>query len=291
VELTPLRSFVAVAREGHVTRAARSLGLTQPAVSAQLARLEAEVGTALFHRTAKGMALTEAGRVFLAHVERVLVDLDDGLTAVAELQGLQRGNLSLGGGATATTYLLPPVLGRFHERFPGVGLYVREAGSAAVVEAVSAGELDLGIITVPEESLTSRLVLRPWVDDELVLIVPPGHDLVGRSTFRWRDLDGQPLVLFEAGSVVRRRIDQALGDAGVTARIVMELRSLESIQQMVAQGIGAAFVSRYALSDPSHGSVPVEGAERLRRQLGVVTRADRRPSPAARAFVELLYRP
>ncbi len=288
MELTPLRSFVAVAREGHMTRAARSLGLTQPAVSGQVARLEEELGTALFHRTPKGMELTAAGAAFLDHVERALVDLDDGVSAVAALQGVQLGTLSLGGGATATTYLLPPLLRTFHERFPGVRLYVREAGSRAVIEAVQAGELDLGVITVPEEPLPARLVVKPWVDDELVLIVPPGHDLRGKERFRWSDLAGQQLVLFEAGSAVRRRIDGALERAGVVPQIVMELRSLESIQQMVAQGIGAAFVSRFALHEPSDGLVPTQGAGQLRRQLGVVRRADRRPSPATRAFLELM---
>jgi DNA-binding transcriptional LysR family regulator len=288
MELTPLRSFVAVAREGHVTRAARSLGLTQPAVSGQLARLEEELGTALFHRTPKGMELTSAGSAFLEHVERALADVDAGVAAVEALQGVQQGSLALGGGATATTYLLPPLLSSFHERFPNVRLYVREAGSRAVIDAVAAGELDLGVITVPEEPLPARLVHTPWIDDELALIVPDGHELSGRERFRWSELAGQPLVLFEAGSAVRRRIDRALERAGVVPQIVMELRSLESIQQMVAQGIGAAFVSRFALRDPTEGLVPTQYATELRRQLAVVRRRDRRPSPAARAFLEHL---
>lgn len=288
MELTPLRSFVAVAREGHLTRAAQRLGLTQPAVSGQLARLEEELGTALFHRTPKGMELTAAGHTFLEHVERALVDLDDGVSAVAALQGVQRGSLAIGGGATATTYLLPPLLSAFHERYPGIQLYVREAGSRAVIEAVQAGELDLGVITVPEEPLPARLVVRPWVDDELVLIVPPGHPLEGRDRFRWSELAAQPLVLFEAGSAVRRRIDRAMERAGVVPEIVMELRSLESIQQMVAQRIGAAFVSRFALDVPERGLVPTQHGGELRRQLGIVRRSDRRGTPASRAFLEHL---
>ena len=265
MELTPLRSFVAVARERHLTRAARSLGLTQPAVSGQLSRLEAELGTALFHRTPKGMELTEAGQVFLTHVERLLVDLDDGIAAVEELKGVQRGTLAIGGGATATTYLLPPLFRRFHEQYPGIRLYVREAGSKAVIDAVAAGELDLGVITVPDEPLPAPLSLKPWVDDELVLIVPPAHALAGRRQFRFAELEGLPLVMFEAGSAVRARIDGALHRAGVRPEIVMELRSLESIQQMVAQGIGAAFVSRFALEDVSMGLTPRTGAAALRR--------------------------
>lgn len=287
MEITPLRSFLMVARSAHLTRAARSLGLTQPAVSGHVARLESELGTALFHRTPKGMELTEAGRVFLEHVERALVDLDDGIAAVGELQGVRRGTLSVGGGATATTYLLPTILSAFHEQYPEIRLYVREAGSRAVMEAVSAGELDLGVVTASEEP-PARLSVRPWITDELVLIVPSGHALWGRGTFDWEALHQTPLVLFEAGTAVRRRIDGALEAFGVTPLIVMELRSLESIQQMVAQGIGAAFVSRFAVGRGGRWLRPREGAERLRRELAVVRRADRRPSPAARAFMDRL---
>jgi DNA-binding transcriptional LysR family regulator len=285
LDLKTLESFAAVAREGQMTRAAAALGLTQPAVSGQLARLEAELGTSLFHRTPKGMELTEAGRVFLEHVERALVDLADGVEALSELQGLTRGRLAIGGGATATTYLMPPVLSRFHAHYPGVHLFVREAGSHAVMSAVLAGELDLGVVTVSEEA-PARLTVRPWMEDELVLIVPPGHRLEGRTTFEWRDLQGAQLVLFEAGSAVRQRIDAALADAGVEPHIVMELRSIESIQQMVAQGIGAAFVSRFALRDAGRGLAPRTGGAALRRDLAVVHRADRRLSRAARAFLE-----
>ena len=285
MDLKALESFVAVAREGQMTRAAGTLGLTQPAVSGQLARLEAELGTSLFHRTAKGMELTDAGQVFLDHVERALVDLSDGVDALSELRGLARGRLAVGGGATATTYLMPPVLSRFHARYPGIRLFVREAGSRAVLAAVHAGQLDLGVVTLSEEA-PSRLSVRPWVKDELVLIVPPGHRLEGRASFAWEDLNGEQLVLFEAGSAVRDRIDRALADAGVEPHIVMELRSIESIQQMVAQGIGAAFVSRFALEDVSMGLTPRTGAAALRRELAVVHRADRRLSRAARAFLD-----
>ena len=278
---------MAVARERHLTRAARLLGLTQPAVSGHVARLEASLGTALFHRAPRGMELTEAGRVFFEHAERALADLDDGAAAVGELRGVQRGALSIGGGATATTYLLPPLLSAFHHRYPEVRLYVREAGSRAVLDAVASGGLDLGVVTVPED-LPPRLALTPWVSDELVLIVPADHRLRGRATFRWAELHGEPLVLFEAGSAVRRRIDAALDAAGVQPEIVMELRSLQSIRQMVDEGIGAAFVSRLAVDGADRALVPREGRDRLRRDLAVVRRADRRPSAAARAFLAAL---
>lgn len=288
MDIGALHSFLAIAREGHLTRAARTLHLSQPAVSAQLARLEDDLGTALFHRTPKGMALTEAGELFRAYAEQALLFLDDGREALEALRGLQRGVLSVGGGATATTYLLPPLLRRFHEAHPAIRLFVREQGSAAVVEGVLAGELDLGVVTLPIDTRGDRLHVTPWLQDDLRLVVPPGHRLSRRRKFRWEELADEPLVLFEGGTAVRKLIDEALAAARVEPEIVMELRSIESIKQMVAQGIGSAFVSRFALPERHGGLVPRDGADGLVRALAVIRRADRRPSAAARAFLGLM---
>lgn len=295
MELDWLRSFLVLAGRGNMTRAAEELRLTQPAVSGQLARLEGELGTALFDRTPRGMQLTEPGRTFRAYAEEVLARLEDGRQALSELRGLERGTLRIGGGATATTFLLPPLLGRFHERYPGIRLFVREQGSKAVVEAVVSGELDLGVVTLPVSAPEGvRLAREPWLTDEMLLIVPPGHRLARKRSFRWRELAEQPMVLFEAGSAVRELIDQELARAGIAVQIAMELRSIESIKQMVAQGIGAAFVSRFALEAPARGGRPrglacADG--RLQRDLALVYRSDRTPRAAARAFLELLRTP
>lgn len=268
-----------------MTRAAEALHLTQPAVSGQLARLEAELGTRLFDRTPRGMALTPAGQAFRVHVEAALERLEDGRRALSELRGLERGALRLGGGATATTYLLPPLLGRFHARYPGIRLFLREQGSRAVVEAVVSGELDLGVVTLPVAPPEgASLAIERWIGDELVLIVPPGDPLARRRRFRWGDLSGRPMVLFEAGSAVREVIDQGLARAGIAVQIAMELRSIESIKQMVAQGIGAGFVSRFAL--PRRARALTCEDEPLRRDLALVYRRDRTLPAAARAFLE-----
>ena len=267
-----------------MTRAAKTLHLTQPAVSAQLARLEEDLGTLLFHRTPKGMALTAAGTLFRHHVEEAFLWLEDGRTAVQGLSDLTHGSLAIGAGATATTYLLPPLLRVFHERHPGIQIQVREQGSQAIVDAVLAGTLDLGVVTLPVDP-GARLTVTPWIDDELRLIVPPRHPLAQRQKYRIRDLDGQALVLFEAGTAVRRVIDQALSEGDTEVEIVMELRSIESIKQMVAQGIGAAFVSQHALSK-DEGLTTARG--RLHRTLAAVHRSDRALTAAAKAFLALM---
>ena len=110
MELTPLRYFKAIAEARHMTRAAETLGVTQPALSVMLRKLEAEVGTELLHRTGRGVELTDAGRAFLFHAEESLRAADQGVASVRQLLGLESGSIRIGGGATATTYLLPPVV-------------------------------------------------------------------------------------------------------------------------------------------------------------------------------------
>ena len=276
-----------VAEVGSVTAAARRLHLTQPAVSTQLRKLEDDMGLPLFHRSSSGMLLTEAGRVLLGHVEAGLGALDAGRAALRQLAGLERGTLSIGGGATATTYLLPGLLRSFHERYPAIRIHLREQGSRRVVDGVLSGDLDLGVVTLPIDLPRDAPVeVKPWIDDELRLLLPPGHRLEGRGAFRWAELAGESLVLFEAGSAVRRHIDDAIADSGVEVDIVMELRSIESIKQMVAQGIGAGFVSRYALAASQSGLACRDGT--LARQLAVVSRSDRAPSRASQAFREMM---
>jgi LysR family cyn operon transcriptional activator len=282
VELTPLRYFRAIAAAGHMTRAAESFGVTQPALSAVVRKLEAALGADLLHRTGKGVELTEAGRVFLAFADEAVLAADAGVKAVRELAGLERGSIRVGGGATAITYLLPPAFSAIRRQYPGLRFYVREAGSSAVAAAVLAGELDLGIVTEPLRLPGSaELMTMPLVEDELRLILPPRHRLSGRRAFRWADLSGESLVAFEGGTAVRDVIDRAMGDEGVEMTIVMELRSIESITRMVAAGIGVGFVSRFAVAGGG-GLTCRDG--RLTRRLAVVRRRDRVPSAAVGAF-------
>jgi len=290
MELTQLRQFVAIAGAGHMTRAAEALGVTQPALSAMIKKLEGEIGADLLHRTGRGVELTEAGAVFRDHAREAIRRADAGVQAVRELVGLERGSIRLGGGPTAITYLLPPVVCAFHRQHPDLRFYIREAGSAAAAGLVLTGELDLAVVTLPitlPQGMAGAgdLLAVPLVNDELRLIVPPAHPLAGRRTFRWKDLAGVPVIGFEAGSAVRSVIDQACAERGVNLNVVMELLSIESIRRMVEAGIGVAFVSRFALP-PGGGLACKDG--RILRDLAIARRRDRVPSPAAAAFERAL---
>ena len=281
-----------------MTKAAGTLGITQPALSAMLRKLEAEVGTRLMRRAGRGVELTEAGAVFLDHAERTLRQAEGAVHAVRQLVGLETGTVRVGAGATAAGWLVPRVVSLIRAKHPGLRFFVREAGSNAVALAVLAGELDLGIVTLPlalpiSAGESSRLVKVPLAEDELRLIVPAGHALARRepSEFSWKDLAGEPVVGFEAGSAVREMIDLAAARAGRTLDYVMEVRSIASITRMVRAGIGVGFVSKLALDEePQRAGVQSLTCKdtRLARRLAIVMRNDRDPSPAAVLFGRVL---
>ncbi len=283
-----MRYFVAMARAGTMSKAAEQLGLTQPALSAMMKKLEAEVGARLLDRTRRGLDLTEAGRVFLAGAEETLRRAEATITGVRQLVGLEHGSIRLGGGATAIAYLLPPVMSEFRRKHPEIRVYIREAGSRVVAEAVLSGELDLGVVTLPVGGVgADDLVKVPLVHDEMRLIVPPGHRLAGAKSFKWRDVEGESLVAFEAGTAVRAVIDRAIAAAGVSLDVAMELRSIDSIRRMVAAGVGVGFVSRFALG-AGEGLTCRE--EKLSREIALVRRRGATLSPAAEALEGRLRR-
>ncbi len=265
-----------------------------------LKKLETELGAPLMHRVGRRLELTDAGAAFNEQARSVVQAADRAAQSVREVMGLEHGSIRIGGGATAITYLLPPVISTIRSEHPGLRFYLREAGSAAVAAAVIEGELDLGIVTLPVKSAQADALVRvPLVEDELRLIVPlapkagKGADSGLRAAagrwdrrdFAWKDLEGVPIVAFEHGTAVREVIDRASQAAGVALDVVMELRSIESIKRMVAAGIGVGFVSRFAL-EKAEGLACRD--QRLTRSLALIRRRGRSPGPAAAAFERVL---
>ncbi len=286
MDLRSMQQMITIAEHGHMTRAAEDLGVTQPALSAALRKLEDELGTELFHRTGHGVEATEAGKVFVEHAKITLRASQQTAEAVRSLVGLETGSIRVGAGATATGYLLPGAIQAVRKKHPGLRFSIREAGSSAVAQGVLSGELDLGVVTLPiEHPRADELMIVKEIRDELMLIVPEGHALHGRKTFRWEELEGDAVIAFEAGSAVRKIIDQGAALHGVTLEVVMELRSIESIVQMVRANIGVGFVSKHGLP-PGMGVQCRDGG--LTRDLGVIRTLDRLPSRASAVFEEML---
>lgn len=289
MDLVLIESLLAVARHGTVTRAARALAVTQPALTRRLQQLEEAMGAPLLERSRRGASLTEAGRL-VAEDGRIIVERYGRLReAVRERQELRSGVVRLGGGATAVSFLVPTAIAAFGREHPGVRFEVREQGSRAVEEDVLAERLELGIVTLPTRS--RELEVRPLRRDRIVLVAGAHHPLARRLRVDVRALEGLALVGFESDSAIRRLIDGALRDAGVTMNVQMELRSIAAIVEMVAHTPLLAFVSRLGVqgrgSELGVRVIEVRGLT-IDRRLAVIRKTGRPLSPAAKAFAELL---
>ena len=282
--------FLAVARARSFRRAAEALHLSQPALSQHVRGLEGELGVRLFHRLARTVNLTEAGRVLEEHAVRVFTTLADARRAIGELMGLQRGTLTIGASTTPGIYVLPRVLASFRRRYPGIELSMRLGNSAEIERLIRASDLDLGLVGghvlgSDEECLASGLV------DELVLVVAPGHPWGSRREIAATRLAESPLLMREVGSATRQVTERALAQAGVAYRAGMVFEHTEAIKQAVMAGLGVAFVSTHAVrTEVASGrlhALRLRGL-RLTRHFHLIHHEGRTLSAAARAFMDLL---
>lgn len=286
MDLTLMRSMVAVARAGAITEAADQLGITQPALSRRMQQLEELFGTLLLERGRNGVRLTEAGHL-VAEEARTLVERYDRLhdTIAAHLR-LEAGTVRLGGGATAVSFLVPPAIAALQRDHEKIRFQVKEAGSQEIEGAVAAEHLELGIVTLPVHN--RELDVLPLFADRIVPVAAASHLLAAESKIPAGRLSGFGLVGFEGGSAIRQIIDSQLREAGIDMNVVMELRSIPAILRMVATTGNLAFVSGLAVdADPTVKVLDVRGLH-ITRQLGVISRRGRTLSPAAAAFLARL---
>jgi DNA-binding transcriptional LysR family regulator len=289
VDLHKLRTFAVVAAEGNITRAARRLSTSQPAVSKQLSELEAALGTPLFHRLARGVRLTEAGQILQRHAARIFAAEDAAESELAELSGLTRGRLSVGASTTIGSYLIPHVFSAFHREHPHVKLELEIANTSVIQAMVLDDRIDLGFTEgfVPREQLVSE----PMHFDEMVVIAAPGHPLSRGQAVHARALASFPFISRERGSGTRDVIEAALTGLGVELEPAMSLGSTEAIKNVVAGSTGLAVVSRLAVErELSSGRlVAIEVRDlTVRRALHMVRLGGRRESPAVEAFIRML---
>jgi DNA-binding transcriptional LysR family regulator len=294
MQIQQLEYFEAVARHLHFTRAALELHVAQPSVSQQIQKLEVELGRALFHRTRRGVELTEAGRLVLPHVRGVLAQVADIAAEVRELSGMRIGTLRIGAPPSIGTHVLPGALGTFSRQYPGISLVVREGGSLSLVEWLVAGELDLAVVIEAGGMTRSRqpaLTTEPLFTERLLLAVPRGHRLAARRAIDVAELSQEAFVMLREGAYDLR--DQTLAAcraAGFEPRVAIDGSEMDSALRFVAAGLGVAILPASVLDGASPDApVGVRLSDRsLRRQLVLARRRDRPWSASARVFAGLL---
>ncbi len=286
MDLTLIRSFLAVAETGAITEAAERIGITQPALSRRLQQFEDHLGVPLMVRGRKGATLTEIGRLVQSEAKAILALYEHMQEMVNSHQRLEGGTVRIGGGATAVSYMLPEAIAAFQAAHPQVRFQMREAGSSEIADDVLAGHLELGVVTLPVRD--RELQVTPLTTDRIVLVARHDHPLAQRRRVRIQDLADQAFVAFEAGSALRQIIDSKLRDAGVEVNVVMELRSIPAILRMVSTTGNLAFVSQLGMAQQNDViAVAVQGL-RIERRLAVIARRGVALSPAAGAFTKRL---
>ncbi len=283
MELRQLVYFEAVVRCGGFTRAAQSLRIAQPAVSAQIQHLEAELGTPLLTRTTRRVSLTAAGELFLLRARRILSELDAARGDLAELTAVLRGHVTLAATQVLGSIDLPAALAAFHTRYPGVTLSLRTGLIAELLTALDTGEVDL-ILGPIHADLGSQYASQVLVDEQLVLITPPGHPIAGHTQVSLAQLRDDPFVCLPTGSGLRAILTAAAAAEHVELRVQFETASPTSIRELVAAGLGVALLARSTAHAPG---MPIAVSELANPPahppVGLIHRHERTLTPAAQA--------
>jgi LysR family transcriptional regulator, low CO2-responsive transcriptional regulator len=285
-----MRLLVALANERSVSAAARAIGITQSTASEHVRVLEIAMQQPLVERFGRGSRLTEAGRVLAARAAEALTSLSAGEEEIADLAGLRTGRVALAASWSPGAYLLPNTLGCFRQEYPGVGIELEVASSAEVIRRLLAGRVQLAIVgAVPDDE---RLAAEPFCDDEIVGVAKPGFLSVEGETVTAAALSAETLLAGEPGSSTQELADEELRVAAVEPKTIWRLGSGEGVKRCAIEGLGYAFLSRYAVVEElEQGRLErfrVAGRPPLVRQFLVVRLAGRELTPAEERFLATL---
>ena len=247
MEFSQLEAFLEAANRGSFRRAADALYLSQPSVSARVQTLESEVGVALFHRTARGVRLTDMGRIFLPFAQRSIETLRRGREVLESVRQTSAGILNMATARVIGTYVLPETLQKFQQLYPDANLHIKVGGSSDVLQMVVDEEVQLGLARFMQHPDVDALHL---YDEEAVLVVHPGHSFTKTRVAAMSQVAQEPLIVYDPGdpgSSYFQFINRVCRDAGVTAKVEMNLDSVEAAKNMVRLGLGVSFLPRSAV--------------------------------------------
>jgi DNA-binding transcriptional LysR family regulator len=247
MDLRQLEIIRAIADSGSFTAAGEKLHVSQSAISRQILLLEEELGEAVFHRIGRRIRITPAGESLLQLSNRVFQDLQDTVTAISDKQESLRGTMRLVGGMTVCLYVFPALLAEVRRIHPNLDLKITVGSAERSIAMLRSGAGDLGLLTLPIEA--SDLISVPVLQEELLLVTYPTHALAKKRQVVPADLNKQPFILFETGSITRRLVEEFFTRERIEAEIVMETENVEIIKAMVRHGLGISIIPWQAAAD------------------------------------------
>jgi DNA-binding transcriptional LysR family regulator len=288
MHLETLHTFCDVVELGSLSLAARQNRVTQSAVSQQLRALEQRYGRKLVERAPRTAARpTEAGQLLYSELKPLLASLADLERRVRARPATIDGKVRVATVYSVGLHSLPPALKRFLEKHPEVSVRLEYRRTDQIYAACSSGELDFGIVALPVRR--AQLLVTPLGEDEMVLVLPPGHELTKRRRVSLRALGGMPYVAFDRDIPTRRWLDKALRQHQVSVSYVMELDNIETIKRSVEAGLGLSILPQQALENEVRAGTlltrPLEEGP-LRRPIAAIQRRGRELSRAAQALLD-----
>lgn len=288
MNLHQLRVFCNVAELNSFSAAAEKLHMTQPAVTLQIKNLEAYYQLRFFERVGKKVLLTEDGKV-LNNIAIRILDLDrHAEEVIADLKGLTKGTLRISASYSIADYYLPAALNEFHKKYPKIFVHVSTGNTSQVIEETLLHKNDLAFVAAHPRC--DKIVEREFVRDVFVAIIPNEHRLAARESITLNDLNGEPLLLREAGSSERKLIDQAFSNQGITPFVIMESASTAAIVKMVTAGAGIGILDQHVVQREIAANALQARAfigDEMAHQFYLINHKDKHFSRALRAFVEV----
>jgi LysR family transcriptional regulator, transcriptional activator of the cysJI operon len=291
MEMSQLRTFRAVAEKLNFTRAAERLNLTQSAVSHQIKALEEELGEPLFIRAKRGVKLSQAGKIALEYVERILDGAEELRERISGREHYPIGRVRVAAATQALVHLFAPLFESFMDSHQGIDLSFRTTVSTEqTVADILNGAADVGFASLAVYS--PNLQVTKLFDDELVLVVSRDHRLAKKRAATVEEIHQEKLILFERGASIRRATDQFFDQIGVRPGLALESNDTYFIKRMIERGFGASLLPGWAVRDEVQAGrlaqLQITG-HRLRRSVSMVSLGRFQPSPT-RAFIDYMLR-
>jgi DNA-binding transcriptional LysR family regulator len=289
INLNHLRIFYYTAKERNLTKAAKALSVTQPAVTMQIKALEQYLEVPLFRKRGKFLELTDAGSVLYMYAQKIFGVVDEMEHTLKGFATLTQGSLIIGTTRSFARHLMPGLLSRFQEKFPGIKISLEVGSSSEIAEGVVAFKYDLGVIA--KLPLSKNLKAIPFAMEEFCLVVSPAHRFAKRGVISCRELQNEPIIIREPGSGSRHNLLSFLSSHGVKPSVLVEAGSVEFIKEYVIQGRGISFLYKPEIQWEARMGLlkPLEVAEGpLLLQTEIVVPAGANLSRPSRAFLELV---
>jgi LysR family hydrogen peroxide-inducible transcriptional activator len=297
MELRQFLYAIQIATEKNFSRAAEKLHLAQPSLSQQLSKLEKEIGVLLFQRNTNSVEVTHAGEVFVEKAQKILDMVNQLKKEMEDITQMRKGRLVVGCLPITGTHILPLVLPIFQNRYPEIEIVLVEETSTRLELLASNGQTDISLLSLPlhEPSLTYQ----PLIDEEIWLALPPQHSILQEKSSQQNSnedfvqisrLEKEPFIILKKGQGFRQITEELCLSAGFQPNIVFESSNIDTVQSLVAAGMGIAFVpsmvAREQGSPFTPAYLPLHG--KPHRSLVIAYRKGRYLSKAADAFIDTL---